>query len=294
MRVTDKAMFDQAAVRANAARGRLEQALERASTGLKVEHPWDDPGATGPIVGHLLAQKRLEAVQTVAGRAVEEIAATDNALGDITEAVSRARQVAVQLGNETYSAADRLGAAADVRQLWQHSLALLNTQVGNRFIFGGHRDATQPFDTTGAYQGDTGVRQLEILPGVLQSVSLRADQLIKGVGGGVDVLQTLSDLATALETNNTENVRASLTNLDAAIGQLSLGRAQAGAQMNSLDTAILEARRQEDDETAALSRLTDADIFAAGSELALAQRALEAAITASARSFDFTLLNKLR
>ena len=293
MRVTDKMTFDRGAARTGEGRSRLEEALAEASTGLKVKHPWDEPAATAPIVAHRLAIKRFEAIEQVSNRASDELVAADNALGGLSDALARARELAVQLSNDTYTAADRKGAAAEIRQILQHSVGQLNTQVGNRYIFGGNKDNAPPFTSAGAYVGDDGVRSVEVFPGVLQDISIRADVIAKGAGGGVDVLGTLGALATALEANDLSGVRGSLDPLDSSVAQISLGRSQAGAAMNTVDVAAAAARASSDNEKGSLAGLTEVDMFEAASKLALAQRALEAAVSATAQSFDLSLLKKL-
>jgi flagellar hook-associated protein 3 FlgL len=210
----------------------------------------------------------------------------------VADVLIRARVLAIQLSNSTYSAQDRLSASEEVRQLTQHTIGLLNTQVGNRYIFGGNLDAAPPFQSDGTYVGDAGVRRVEVFPGVLQDASIRADVMAKGVGGGVDILQTLTDLSAALSTNDVDAVRSSLDTLDSSITQVSVGRAQTGAVMNTLDVAVTSARLAANDEQTNLARITEADVFESATNLALAQRALEAALTASVRSFDLSLLKK--
>lgn len=293
MRITDKIIFDRATLQTGRARDRLQSAVGQSASGLKLEHAWDDPAGVAPVVGHRLAITRLDAIEKVAARTSDELSAADNALSGIADTVSRARELAVQLSNSTYSGPDRLGAAAELQQLTQHTIGLLNTQVANRFIFGGNLDDSPPFDAAGNYLGDAGVRRVEVFPGVLQDASLRADVFAKGVGGGVDVLTTLGNLVTALQANDVTAIQGSLPVLDQAITQISLGRAQTGAAMNTVDVAVAASRRAADGEQEAMSELTDADVFESATSLALAQRALEAALTASVRSFDLTLLKKL-
>jgi flagellar hook-associated protein 3 FlgL len=116
--------------------------------------------------------------------------------------------------------------------------------------------------------------------------------LAKGAGGGVDILQTLADLSTALSTNDVDAVRGSLNALDTSITQVSVGRAQTGAVMNTLDVAVASSRLASNQEQTNIATITEADVFASATNLALAQRALEAALTASVRSFDLSLLKK--
>ncbi|HEY0708025.1 MAG TPA: flagellin [Polyangia bacterium] len=294
MRVTEKTIFDNAARSAGSLRERLQRAVNENATGLRVQHPWDDPGVTAPIVGHRLSQSRNDALGVAAQRADDEIQATDSALGALTDTLSRARQLAMQMANDSYGPSDRAITSEEVRALFRDSIGLLNTRIGNRYVFAGFQDDAPAFDENGVYQGDAGVRQVEAFNGVMQSVSLRGDVVATGATGGPDWLGTLSALQTAMTGNDVAGIRATLDQLDDGIEHLSTSRAQLGAASNTLNVAVNTARENVDTEKANISRLSEADIFESATKLALAQRALEAALTASARSFDLSLLDKLR
>jgi flagellar hook-associated protein 3 FlgL len=293
VRISDHWIFDQAATRSGAAREKVDIAVAETSSGLRVRHPGDDPAAAGMVVQRRLAEKRWGALAEAAGRSSDELSASDNALGGIADALSRAREIAVQMSNSTYNATERAAAGQEIGGLLRTSIALLNTRVGNRYVFGGRRDEVAPFDAAGAYLGDNGARQVEIAPGVLQDASVHADVIIKGTGGGVDVLTELQNLQAALQANDITGVQGTLDGLDTSINQVAHGRAQLGTAMNMFDTAKSAARTAGNTETTAVSHLADADVIESASRLALAQRALDASLTASARSFDLTLLDKL-
>ncbi len=293
MRVTEKTIFDTAARNSGVMRDRVQRAVEENSTGLRVKHPWDDPGVTAPIIGHRISIKRQEALATTAERTNDELLAADAALNNITETLSRARQLAIQLANDTYAATDRTVGAEEIRTLFRDAIGAMNTQVGNRYIFAGFQDDAAPFAQDGTYLGDSGIRQVEAFPGVMQTTSIPGDVLARGAGGGPDFITGINDLITALSTNNVAGVQGTLDILDQGIEHLSLARAQLGAGYNTLTVAADTARGVVNTEKATISRLAEADTFEAATKMALAQRALEAALTASVRSFDLTLLNKL-
>jgi flagellar hook-associated protein 3 FlgL len=294
MRVTDKLMFQHATRDTASARARAEEALARASTGVRVQHPADDPSGAGLLTLHRATAARLEAVGGVAQRAADELSAVDGALGEITNLLARARELTIQMSNGTMGAAERADAAGEAQSLQDAVIAALNTRVGTRYVFGGTADAAPPFDPTGAYLGDTGVRRLEIAPGVLQDASVRADVAVKGAGGGVDVLAAFGALVTALQANDQAGTAAVLTQLDQGTTQLASARSQAGVAMNAFDTAVSASRAARDEATARAGGIADADPIEAASELALAQRALEASLTAAAQGFQLTLLDRLK
>lgn len=294
MRVTDRMLYDRTARDGGAARSRLEAAIATASTGQRLVHPGDDPAGAGLVTQHLAALARSEAIGAAAGQASDELAAVDTALNDVTNALARVRELATQFASAGYSAEQRASAAGEVQSLFDHVVAALNSRVGNRYIMGGTLDGTPPFDSGGNYLGDAGLRQLEIAPGVLEATSVRADVAMKGVGGVVDVLGTMGALLAALRTNDQPGVAATLTGLVAATNQVSVARTQAGNAMATFDLAVQVNRVARDDATTRAAHLTDADAIEANTELALAQRALEASLTATSSGFKLTLLNYLK
>jgi flagellar hook-associated protein 3 FlgL len=293
MRVTDRMLYDTAAAHAGRARDRMEQASQEVASGARFEHPGDDPVSAGMLVPQRLGEARYSAILASTRRANDEISSADDALAGLSELFSRARELAVQFANATYNSEQRSVGSNEVAKLYQQAIALLNTRVENRYVFGGNLDAAPPFDSAGNYLGDTAVRQVEIAPGVLQDASVRADVLAKGVGGGTDALAALQSLAAALSTNDIAGIQAALDPLDSSIGQVAHARTQAGAIESVLEAASTAAQAARDAEKARASREVDTDAIDASSRLALAQRALDASLTAASESFRLTLLNKL-
>jgi flagellar hook-associated protein 3 FlgL len=294
MRVTDSMLFRNAVQDSGAARARLEAAIGPASTGKRVLHPGDDAAAAGLATQAAAAQARAEAIGTSAQRASDELSATDGALNDITNALARVRELATQFGSAGYSAAQRASAADEVKSLQAQIVSSLNTKVSGRYLMGGTLDGQPPFDSGGNYAGDGNVRQVEVAPGVMQDASLRADVAIKGVGGGTDLFATLGSLQTALQANDQAGVAAALTPIAAVTDQVSLARSQVGLDMNAFDAAVTTSRAASDAAKTQVAHLTEADAIDANTELALAQRALEASLAATTQGFKLTLLDYLK
>lgn len=293
MRVTDRQTFESA--QRNIARAREADAIatDRASTGIRVTHPGDDPSGAGRMATHISQESRLDSIATTIERASDELDAADNALGALGEIVTRARELAVQLANGTYGPNERANSANEVDSLLRNAVTQANVRFGDRYLFGGFSDGAPPFDAAGNYVGDTGVRQIEVAPGIRQDVSIRADVALKGAGGGTDLFATLSGLATAMRANNVAGIQAALGSLDTSTQQLSAARATGGGAQSLLDASLTAAKIGKDAETKAVAGIEEVNIFEAATQLAHAERALEASMAASAKSFELTLLKRL-
>src|SRR5882724_10874953 len=293
MRVTDRMMFDTATLNAAKSRDRAQAAMEEVSTGMRVEHPGDDPAVAAAMVRGRQVVDRLNAINQNAGRAGDEVNAADDALQGLANVLARARELTVQMGNDTYSATDRAGAATEVDALLRQAVTLMNRDVNGRYIFGGDQDRTPPFDAAGNYTGDTTVRQVEVAPGVLEDASVRADINVKGGGGGVDLFASLQALSTALTTNNGNGIRGALTNIDAATTQVTTTLAKVGSMGDAFATAQTLATNTRDATIKTVSTQAEADVIESSSKLALANNALNATLTAAAQSFRFSLVDKI-
>jgi flagellar hook-associated protein 3 FlgL len=294
VRVTDRMMFDRSSRDVGRAREATQGAQELLVSGRRVTHPGDDAGVAGTLAGFQLANARAEALSRSADLAANELGAADGALEGVVNALSRARELAVQFANDTYPAEQRAIGAVEVRALLQTAIGALNARHGNRWIFGGNRDDAAPFDSSGNYLGDAGVRRIEVAPGVLQETSIRADVAVKGAGGGVDVLRTLQDLAAALDSNDAGAVRGALDPLDRSLTQVATARAETGVAVVALEAASAAARLATDDGKARIARIADVDLPEAAIRLAQAQSALEASMSSAAQGFKLTLLDYLR
>lgn len=294
MRVTNQMLFEAQAQQIAAAREKMLEAQAKVTNGQRVNHPGDDPAAAGVIVSHRIALERFDTISQTIASATEEAEVADGALQGISTLISRARELAVQLGNDTYSNTERAGGAQEVRDLFGQIVQLLNTQVAGRYIFGGNIDRTPPFDGLGNYSGDTNVRQVEVAPGLVQSQSVRADQALKGVGGGVDVFGTLTSLVNAMAANDGVAIRGTLAALSTSVDQVAAAQTQNGGILAGFNSASningvakLSAQRL-------LSAAADVDVFDAASELTRAQTSLEASLSVAAKSFNLSLMDFLR
>jgi flagellar hook-associated protein 3 FlgL len=293
MRVTDRMLFDAAALNAGKSRDRAQEAMAEVSTGMRVVHPGDDPAVAALMVRGRQTADRMDAITKGAANAADEADAADSALQNLSTVLSRARELAVQMGNDTYSASDRQAAAVEVDSLSRQAVSLMNTNVNGRYIFGGDQDQAPPFDATGNYTGDTAVRQVEVAPGVLEDSSVRADIAVKGVGGGVDLFATLQSLSTALGANNGDAIRGALTGLQSATTQVTGALTKVGTMGDAFATAQTLSAATREATIKSVSDQADADVIDSTSQLALANTALNATLTAAAQSFQFSLVTKL-
>jgi flagellar hook-associated protein 3 FlgL len=211
----------------------------------------------------------------------------------VSTALGRAQVLATQLGNDTYNADDRAAAATEIDGLFKQVVGSLNTRFGDRYVFGGYVDNQPPFTNDGTYRGDTGVRQVEVAPGVYEDASIRADVMAKGVGGGSDILQTLTNLSAALRANDSDAIRASVASLQAGSNQVSAAQSQAGTSVNIFTNTVNTCAQQLTDETKVISQLGDADVMNASTQLSLAQYALNATLTAASQTLNLSLVSLL-
>jgi len=292
MRITDTMLYTNASTSIDLARSNVNTATEESSSGLRVTQPGDDPAAAAGVIIHSAAESFATSVQQTATAAVDELQTASGALNSVSTALTTARELAVQMSNDTYNATDRADAAAQVGQIFNEVVAALNTKSGDRYVFGGSQDQTPPFDASGNYNGDTEVRTIEVAPGVQQPASLRADVAITGAGGGTNVLAALTAFQTALTNNDTTGIEAAVGALQTGTSQVAQLISQAGGDMDALSTAATVAQATTLSETKDVSNLQDADVVTAATQLQMAQTALQAALAASTQSFKFSLLDQ--
>jgi flagellar hook-associated protein 3 FlgL len=291
MRISDSMIYDQASYNMANAEEQVQTAAEVSSTGIQVTHPWDNPAAAGLAVVYQSSSANFAALAQSTQAASDELSSADAALNSIGNSISQAVTLSQEVGSGVFTAAQQAGTVAQITGIQNDIVQALNTQVGDRYIFGGTIDNAPPFSAAGAYSGNTAVRQVEIAPGIYQNASVRADVAVKGVGGGIDVFAALSALSTAVTTSNQAGILAAQGQLDTALQQVFTVQTEEGGDAAAFQTANAVNTTAQTATTTDLGDLIDANETTAASQLAQAQTAMQAAVDASQTSFQLSLVN---
>lgn len=294
MRVSERQIFDSGGARLGALRARFAEKAAQASSGQRVPTAATDPSTAALLARNEASRVRAESIARTTRSANDDLSAVDGALNEAGSVLEQALALAVQMANDSFSGADRQAAAVAADAHLGAFVSALNVEQDGRFLLGGTRQDAPPFQSDGSYVGDDGVRSVEAAPGVFEDVSVRADLGIKGGAGGVDIPGALAGLRDALAANDRDAVRASIDTLRGGVVQLSALRSDVGSKgtllLNAENTAT-SVRLATDQSSASAG---DVDIAAAATELALAERSFEAATAATAKSFQLTIIDRLR
>lgn len=148
-------------------------------------------------------------------------------------------------------------------------LGLANAKGIRGYLFAGSRTNQAAFSSLSAYQGDSYEHRIETGPNSEVAISSSGELAFTALGGR-DVFQDLSDLTTALQTNNLVGIQASLDRLDADHEQVVRERARTGVNLARLEqsTAMHEnSRHLLDIQKSDLSGIDPTDSLSMLSEL---------------------------
>ncbi len=101
----------------------------------------------------------------------------EQSITQLTELVSKAKEIGIQQSSDLYSADIRKGVAAEVNQLKLHALSIANKRLGQKFLFGGYKSLEQPFNEFGDYQGDKGQVTVEISKDFFIPINITGDEI---------------------------------------------------------------------------------------------------------------------
>lgn len=258
-----------------------EEAFEAqriAGSGRRVETPSDDPVAHRRISAVGTYRGELGAARTKVDRARAEIGAAESSLEEMSLLLTRAKELAVAMSSEPYSATDRTMAAAELAEVQESLLTFANVQVGDRYLFAGTTTNAAPFDALGNYLGSNQAVDINLPQNATVQVTLRGDELLRGASGGPDIVTDMTTLVADLAGNNSAGIQAAVATMDTALEWVIQQRVEFGGQRTTLDS--LDRYFQEQDFALQVEEetLRDADAIEAYSEFVRTQQAFEAAM----------------
>ncbi len=267
---------------------------ETVSSGKRVNRPSDDPAAIGRIAEYRKALASIDQYSRNIGNAQTELNLAESNLTEVTEQVTRVKELLLSQVTDTATADTRKIAAEEIRQIRDTILQLANTKIGDRYLFGGTQTSLPPYDASSdapAFQGNDGEFSTMIAPGVTMTTNANGKMAFNR---DVDTVKLLTDVMTALQSDDIETVRGSLGSVDQALNQVIDARADIGVKLGRLDTTAGYWDSVQLNVTQSLSNVEDVDMAEAIAQLNSWQTAYEASLAVSAKVFQQSLVDFLR
>ena len=257
----------------NAANKMLGTAMERLSTGKRINSAKDD-AAGSAIATNMTSQVRGmgQGIRN-AYDGISLAQTAEGALGKVSDMAQRMRELAVQSANATNSDDDRLNLDEEYQQL---ALEITRTLGGTKF---NEKNVLATAETL-TFQVGAGTDAQDTID--VDITDLSADATITAVTSGA-----ITDVATST---------TAIDNIDDLLTTINTNRATFGAVQNRFEAAISTLQVAVENQTAARSRIMDADFASETAALTRAQVLQQAgtAMLSQANSIPNNVLTLLR
>jgi flagellar hook-associated protein 3 FlgL len=304
----------------NRSRLRLNDLQKQNATMKRVNAPSDDPVGNSKLMtirNETLDNEQFERNSNLAKTFLNY---TDSSLEEVTNLLVRAKELALgQSSSAANGPESRVMVAEEIKNIQQEISAIANRRLGDRYIFSGYRTSTQPFDADGKYAGDDGKIMVEVQKDVFVGMNVPGHEVFHGLpkpnrnpaaveGDGQpelamrqagdratdDIFRTLDGLRVGLMTNDVDLIRSTLEPLDKIRDRVITTRAQVGARMSGIESALSNMGKKNVFNAELQSNIEDSDIIQVVSDMAREETVLRASLQASNKLIQPTLLDFLR
>lgn len=299
VRVTQNMLGKQSFAGLQISMNRVAKAQEQLTTGRLINRPSDNPtGATTAMrIRTDLADKQqfLRNADDAQGW-LDQI---DTTLGTMTTQVRRARELAGTANSGIMSAESREALAVEIDQIRQGLISSANTTYLDRPVFGGVTNGSIAYTAAGtvadpgAMGSPTGVVRT-VAEGAKVRVDVEGPTVFGDDAANDSVFDHLAALSTALRAADQAGIDTALTELDADNKRIVNVRADVGARWNRVENARSVAVDGELTLRNVLSEVENVDLAKATVDLKLQEVAYQAALGATARVIQPSLLDFLR
>ena len=268
----------------------MHKLTEQAVTGRRINRPSDAPTEIGRVVRIREELANQEGFKQNVGWAQSLIGTADSIMGEASNVMKRAHELSVAMANETYSASDRQSAALEVDSLREELIRIANSEIGDRYIFGGEAYDEPPFDSTGTYSGSTDTPETLIGDDVWVQTGWDGSDVFQG---SVDVFQVLDDLSVALNANDSVQVGVLIGDVGTGLDQVIVGHQSVGWAYAKADDYLVLSETMEAELTTRLGALVNADSAEVYLNLQEAQSAYGAALQVASSGMNLSLFSQL-
>ncbi|WP_028998259.1 flagellin N-terminal helical domain-containing protein [Azohydromonas australica] len=247
-------------------------AMQRLSSGLRVNSAKDDAAGLA-IAERMTAQVRgMNAAVRNANDGISLAQTADAGLGKASEALQRMRELTIQAANDTNSTSDREALDKEFGQLAEQVQLLLGGTTFNKMKILGSDALPAPTGKDLSFQvGANGTSNDAITVNI---VDMTEDPSVKLAAGKASSSPSVP--RATLEPMNPV-YSETISNIDKALDNISNQRATMGAAQSRFEAAVSHLQISAEAQSAAKSRIMDADYAAESANLARSQILSQAA-----------------
>lgn len=287
---------------------KLDSLQEQISFGKKILSPSEDPIAARQILD---LEDKLKAGEQYLGninKAKVWLNMTDTALGGISAMIKQAKSVAAQIGSGSTDQAIKDNAVSQLTEIKRQLVNLGNTQLGEQYIFSGFNDATAPFAYQAppvppaapapnpAYAGTADDINVAVDKGASSQLALNVtgDRVLTNVGSsGINILNEIDNLIDGINNNNPTNIKAAALQIDTSSTEMDSLRSQVAGRQLRLESAEKMIALNKNTAQTLIENIQNVDMIKAATELTQQKTAFEAALSATAKISQISLLDYL-
>jgi flagellar hook-associated protein 3 FlgL len=297
MRIVFSTAFDDITRAMQQAAESLTDAQRQVSTGLRISKPSDDPLSAAAAVTEHAVQDRLDAYKGAGDAATYRLTLADNVMSDMVNQLTSAQSTALSARGSETPQSTRDTVANELLAIRDALMSDINTQFQGAYLFSGSKVTTAPFSVSGgtisAYQGDADTNAIDIGSGRSVASTFDGSAIMQG-SDSTHVLDTLTNLAAAIQAGDQAGIDAGVQALNRAFDRVNAAQARIGNDEKSLDdTRSLIASARVGSVTR-LSSIEDADLAQAASRLSQADTAYRAALAAMSTIGRVSLMDYLK
>jgi flagellar hook-associated protein 3 FlgL len=274
----------------------LNRLQEQIASGSVINRPSDDPITSRQLLDIENKIDNGEQYLSNIKKGNLWLSMTDTALQGMTDIIALAKKATGAITSGSSDQTVRENAASQLEELKKQLVDLGNTQLGDQYIFAGFKNNTPPFSKAdNSYSGSSDEIFIEIDQNSPAAITIAGDALLKGTGsyGAVDMLETLDNIITAIRDNNPADIQSNAAKLDSSANQINNARSDVAGRMLRFQSAENMIDRNQATLKGIISDTMGVDYIEAATQLTQQQAAFEAALAATAKITQLSLLDYL-
>ena len=274
---------------------REQKIQQQISSGKQISRPSDSPTGT---VTSLQLRGEVRATQQYSRNADDGmgwLGVIQDKLQGASTSVIRVRDLTVQALNAATGTEDaREALAFEIDNIKETLIGEANAKYLDRPVFGGTTAGPVAFNAAGKYVGDSNGTTRSIGPNSKVRIETTGPEAFGAEGSDTQLFTVLTNISKAIRDNDMSSLEVGLGNLDTAHDLLKSTLSDVGARYNR----VTQMKQSADDHllsvSSQLSDIEDVDLPKAIMELQIQQTSYQAALAATAKVIQPSLIDFLR